>query len=168
MKKLYVFFHSFDNAWYNAVVSKLRKTNINHCGIIVELSNKQWVLYNVGPYHKLKYMDGARYLERYPPTSVFYMGTTDIPLGILEGFIQDQYKIIPWKLIFWQVLGRFIFPQWIPKSCAAFASNYLQKAGHPLATHVAPDDLLKELKDADNYAERKGKGWKDFLGTTDC
>ena len=40
--------------------------------------------------------------------------------------------------------------------------------GFNIKTHMRPDDLLKELKNADNYVERQGKSWEDLLSTEDC
>ena len=162
-KKVYVVFHSLSSEWYHYYVSKVRRSKVNHCGVMIEMPDGYLVYYHCSPYYKWRTTEGKRYLKRYVPLSTFYIGTTKVSLNNLVASIKDGYLFAPWKLILWHFVGRFLFPWYKPRGCGSFAHELLRSAGFDIKKHVAPDTLLKELRDEYNYVERQGESWKDLV-----
>jgi hypothetical protein len=163
IKKVYVVFHSLDSEWYHQYVSKVRRTKINHCGILIELPEGYLVYYHCSPHNKWKTTEGKRYLKRYVPLSTVYVGTTSVSLNDLVSFASDGYLFSPWKLVAWHFIGRFLCPWYKPRGCGSFTCDILRSAGFNIRKRVAPEVLLKELRDEYNYVERQGESWKDLV-----
>jgi hypothetical protein len=163
MKKVFVVFHSLSSEWYHEYVSKVRRTEVNHCGIMIELPDGYLLYYHCSPHSKWRKTEAMRFFKRYVPLSTFYIGTTSVLLKNLTSFADDGYCFPPWKLIAWHFVGRFIFPWWKPKGCGSFTCNILRSAGFNINNHVAPEMLLKELRDEHNYDEWIGESWKDLV-----
>lgn len=163
-KNVYVVFHNLHNAWFHKTISYMRNTTVNHCGIMIELSDKTLLYYHVGPNLGCKVGLAERYFERYVPLTTFLIGETDVSIKHLTSYAEDYPNTIPWKLILWEL---FKIRFWKPHCCGTFTSTYLRLAGFDVTIQVAPDALLKELKNADHYVERQGESWKDLVGKGD-
>ena len=143
----------------------MRGCSINHCGVLLKIAGKFLIYYNTGPDIGCRFMMAQRYFKRYPPYTTIYVGKTDLSFDSCADLAKDKCEISPWKLILW---GALKLRWWKPQSCGSFTSNILRSLGCHVKIHVAPDTLLKELRDADNYVEWKGKGWEDLVSEGDC
>tara|TARA_R100000664_G_C2732211_1_gene122507 strand:- start:211 stop:708 length:498 start_codon:yes stop_codon:yes gene_type:complete len=165
MIEVYVLFHELKRHWYHRTTSKMRKNPVNHCGVMLKLMNKSLIYYNTGPDIGCRLTWAERYLKRYPPFTTIHIGKTDLTFDECADLAKEECKITPWKLVLWEALK---LRWWNPQSCGAFTSNLLRSLGYHVKIHVAPDTLLKELRNANNYVEWKGESWKDLVGTRDC
>tara|TARA_R110002012_G_scaffold41819_7_gene114319 strand:- start:1151 stop:1660 length:510 start_codon:yes stop_codon:yes gene_type:complete len=164
---VYVVFHTLEDDWYSRLITRLTKTPTNHCGIMVSPQGSSPVYYLTRVDKPMKAADGKAYLRLKPPQSIYYIGSTaQQQRKVLD--LKKSYIIRPWKILLWYFVTRFIYPPWKPQSCSMFSCKLLQSMGFNIKTHMRPDDLLKELKNADNYVERQGKSWEDLLSTEDC
>jgi hypothetical protein len=160
---VYVVFHCLDYDWYSRLTTRLSKTPINHCGIMVHTPTGEFVYYLTCVDRPWKMVSASHYFKIRPPHSIFYIGSTiSQDRKVID--LKEEYIIRPWKILTWFFLTRFIWPFWKPKGCAVFVSKILQSMGFKVRTHVRPLELLRELKNANHYIERQGESWKDLVG----
>ena len=152
---VYVVFHTLDYDWYSRLITRITKTPVNHCGIMVSpngcnplyfltMVNKPWKKVLADSYFRIR-----------PPYKMFYIGSTYHQSKKIIN-LEDEYIIKPWQIILWHFVTRWVFPFWKPKSCVTFTTKTLQSMGFKVKNHTLPLKLLKELENADNYVEWKG------------
>ena len=95
------------------------------------------------------------------PTKIFYIGATDLSIEELnEAFLPPRKWSVFAVGLWWFVMRHFT--NWKPKgSCTVIASKMLNIMGANVKIHVSPDELCKELEDANYFYRWTGGDWKD-------
>ena len=144
---VYVVFHNHEIDYWSRVTSRLTKTDINHCGIMVSAGDSDPIYYLTSANRSLRVVDAETCFRKQEPQSIFFMGTVTKQSGkILD--LEKEYYIKPKLLVFWYCLGRFLFPFWKPNSCVHFVCKFLQSVGINVSMFPTPLRLYKELENA--------------------
>tara|TARA_R100001198_G_scaffold95428_1_gene81419 strand:- start:733 stop:1215 length:483 start_codon:yes stop_codon:yes gene_type:complete len=153
---VYVVFHMLDEDWYSRLITRITKTPINHCGIMVRPEGGDAVYYLTTVDKPWREVNAASYFRLSPPHRIFYAGSTYHQSSKIMN-LEQEYIIRPWQIILWNFVTRYVFPFWKPKSCVRFTVKTLKSMGFVIEDHTLPLKLLKELDNADYYVEWKGK-----------
>lgn len=130
----------------NRLIGFFSKTNITHCGLEV-INGTLSTEYAVIEKHR-----GISAIKPHIYHNLIKAPLKSFKLGIIEDVlpvIPDDFKIGAIDYIFYHFLGRFLKSP-MPDSCATFVSSFLVDVGILNEIIFYPEDLYKELKNADN------------------
>ena len=186
--KVSVCFYDRSDDWRGKVIKYLTRSDIHHCGILLERDDKSIILAS-DKSHKAKFVDSKRFHGyAYQPTHVFDFEEVPVSIQQLTDFLYSHDKQA-WReksskletrrinydymgdgrsLVFWFFLGRFILPRLLPPSCALITCYLLRMCGIKVNTHVEPRTLYKELDDAVDFNCWTGWRREDHLSKDYC
>ena len=157
---IYIIFYDLRLWWVHDCIKWFTGDKYDHCSIVYETKEERKCLHvtrdDYTSWEKERVMH--RVLK---PTKIFYIGNTDISIEELNQAFLPPRKWSVFSVVLWWFVMRWC-SDWKPKgSCTVIVSKMLNILGVDVDIHVRPDELCKELEDA-NYFYRWASGdWKD-------
>lgn len=156
-----VCFYSRDIFEKERIIQWLASTDVIHCGIMITHEDLSIVLAS-DKSHNAKFVDSSAFHRRMmKPKYIIDLGEHDVSIKQLENFMGRTYIGEARSLTFWWFVGRYLFPNYLPKTCALLTSQMLRICGIQVKDHVGPHTLLKELQDATNNNRRPSRSGED-------
>lgn len=144
------------------LISLLSNADIHHSGIMLSRGNN-CIMLAANKDHKAKLIDQSIYHRKVrKPTVVIELGEFHVSIKQMIDFLKEPYKGDVRSLLFWSLVGRFLLPGTVPKSCSILSCQLLRIAGYHIKDCYTPIQLYNEI-------QNKGTvySWQEFAKEND-
>ena len=147
-----VAFYTFPNWILTPWIKVFGRTDKHHCCLILKREDNSIILASSNS-HRAKFVDTDTYCKRVvTPDTIIDLGMAECSIKQIENFIKPYGKLNSPDLVYYSMLGRFLFPSLLTRSCTLIICEVLRIMGYSINDYVLPRDLYKDLKQ--NYKER--------------
>ena len=139
------------------LISALSHADLHHSGIMLQRDDNSIIL-AANKYHRAKFIDQEGYHRRVvKPAIVVELGELTLSIKQLIAFIKEPYRGDDRRLLFYTLIGQFLFPGITPKSCSILSCQLLRIAGYHIKDCFTPIQLYNEVKTKGTV-----KSWQEF------
>ena len=143
----------------------LRFNNLryDHCSVVLRKKGVPMVCLHVCSKRRPRFVREVAMHEIMEPKKVYYMGETSVPYEELQKVLEKGKKFSVVKCILWYYIIRWCTqrkPKWF---CCSVCCRILNKCKLYDKIIVIPDELEKELSDANSFYS-----WSSGFGEDNC